>query len=92
MKFENVFSRPGKDMDFRENGRGHGKVMEFPFFGPKISCCLKTGKIHLVTEQKYGPEGHEKVMEKSLNFIAQFLYEPCPCSKNNRSLFHFLFL
>ena len=22
--------------------------------------------------------GHEKVMEKSLNFIAQFLYEPCP--------------
>ena len=21
--------------------------------------------------------GHEKVMEKSLNFIAQFLYEPC---------------
>ena len=23
--------------------------------------------------------GHEKVMEKSLNFIAQFLYEPCKC-------------
>ena len=21
--------------------------------------------------------GHEKVMEKSVNFIAQFLYEPC---------------
>ena len=45
MEFENAFSRPGKVMDFRENGRGHGKVMEFHFFGPKILCCLKTGKI-----------------------------------------------
>ena len=61
MKFENVFSRPGKDMDFRENGRGHGKVMEFPFFGPKISCCLKTGKIHLVTSKNMAL----KVMKKS---------------------------
>ena len=87
MEFENAFSRPGKVMDFRENSRGHGKVMEFHFFGPKISCCLKTGKILLVTEQKYSWVfsiseswkiliGHEKVMEKSLNFIAQFLYEP----------------
>ena len=52
MEFENAFSRPGKVMDFRRNGRGYGKVMEFHFFGPKISCCLKTGKIILVTEQK----------------------------------------
>ena len=57
MEFENAFSRPGKVMDFRENGRGHGKVMEFHLFGPKISCCLKTGKIVLVTEQKYAPKG-----------------------------------
>ena len=78
-------------MDFGENGWGHGKVMEFHFFGPKISFCLKTGKILLVTEQKYDPKGwvfsisdswniyigHENIMEKSLNFIAQFLYEPC---------------
>ena len=27
MEFENAFSRPGKVMDFRENSRGHGKVM-----------------------------------------------------------------
>ena len=53
MEFENAFSRPGKVMDFRRNGRGHGKVMEFHFFGPKISCCLKTEKTLLVTEQKY---------------------------------------
>ena len=75
-------------MDFRRNGRGHGKVMEFHFLGPNISCCLKTGKILLVTEQKtclqkagfsvflsYGK--FKLVMKKSLNFIAQFLYEPC---------------
>ena len=52
MEFENAFSRPGKVMDFRRNGRGHGKVMEFHFFGPKISCCLKTEKTLLVTEIK----------------------------------------
>ena len=56
MEFENAFSKPGKVMDFRKNGRGHGKVMEFHFFSPKISCCLKTGKILLVTEQKYAPK------------------------------------
>ena len=56
MEFENAFSRPGKVMDFRENSRAHGKVMEFHFFGPKISCCLKTGKILLVSEQKYAPK------------------------------------
>ena len=28
MEFEKAFSRPGKVMDFRKNGRGHGKVME----------------------------------------------------------------
>ena len=56
MEFENAFSRPGKVMDFRENGRGHGKLMEFHFIDPKISCCLKTGKILLVTEQKYAPQ------------------------------------
>ena len=77
MEFENAFSRPGKVMDFRENSRGQGKVMEFHFFGPKISCCLKTGKILLVTEKNMPPKGwvfsiseswkiligHEKVME-----------------------------
>ena len=32
MKFENAFSRPGKIlMDFRENSRGHGKVLELNF-------------------------------------------------------------
>ena len=31
MEFENAFSRPGKVMDFRQNGWGHGKVMEFLF-------------------------------------------------------------
>ena len=56
MEFENAFSRPGKVMNFRVNGRGHGKVMEFHLSGPKISCCLKTGKILLDTEQKYVPK------------------------------------
>ena len=30
--------------------------------------------------------GHEKVMEKSLNFIAQFLYEPCIYDTNDAML------
>ena len=75
-------------MEFRKNGRGHGKVMEFSFFGPNISGCLETRNILLVREQKIYPKkagfsaflSHGKlklVMEKSLNFIAQFLYEPC---------------
>ena len=55
IEFENEFSRPGKVMDFRENGQGHGTVMEFHFYGPKIPCCLKTGNILLVIEQKYAP-------------------------------------
>ena len=59
MEFENAFYRPGKFnkiMDFRENVRVHGKVIEFQSltcFSPNISCCLKTGNILLVTEQKY---------------------------------------
>ena len=36
MEFENSFSRPGKVMDFRQNGQGHGKVMEFNFFGTRF--------------------------------------------------------
>ena len=68
MEFENAFSRPGKVIDLRRNGRGHGKVMEVHFFGPKISCCLKTGKILLVTKQKYVSKRlgfqHFVVMEK----------------------------
>ena len=31
MEFEIAFSRPGKVMDFRKNGRGHGKIVEFHF-------------------------------------------------------------
>ena len=31
MECKNTFSRPGKVMDFRKNGQGHGKVMEFHF-------------------------------------------------------------
>ena len=88
MEFENAFSRPGKVMNFRENGQGHGKVMEFHLFGPKISCRLKTWKNSpshraKICLQKSGFSvflSHGKfklVMEKSLNFIAQFLYEPC---------------
>ena len=75
-------------MEFRKNGRGHGKVMEFSFFGPNICSCLETRNILLVRGQKYAPQkagflaflSHGKlklVMENSLNFIAQFLYEPC---------------
>ena len=30
-EFENAFSRLGKVMDFRQNGRGHRKVMKFHF-------------------------------------------------------------
>ena len=30
--------------------------MEFHIFGPNISCCLKTGNIFLVIEQKYAPK------------------------------------
>ena len=66
-------------------------VMEFHFFGPKILCCLKTGKIIQVTEQKHAPTRldfqHFWVTEnlnwswKSLwkvieFFFAQFMIEP----------------
>ena len=36
----------------RKNGESCGKVMEFHFLGPNISCYLKTGSILLVIEQK----------------------------------------
>ena len=29
-------------------------------FGPNISCCMKTGNILSVIEQKYAPKGHGK--------------------------------
>ena len=69
-----------------ENGRSHGKAMEFHIFGPKISWCLKTGKIPLVTEQKYASKrlgfaflSHRKlklVMKKSLNLSPNFCINP----------------
>ena len=39
MEFENVFSRPGKVMDVRKNGRGHGKVVDFHFL-VQIFCAI----------------------------------------------------
>ena len=58
VEFENEFSRPGKVIDFRKNGRGHGKYMscEISYFGTTISCCLKTWNILLVIGQKYAPK------------------------------------
>ena len=38
MEFENAFSKPGKVVDLRENGRGHGKVIEF--FLVQIFCAV----------------------------------------------------
>ena len=32
------------------------KSWNFIFFGPKILCCLKTGKVLVVTEKKYTPK------------------------------------
>ena len=57
MEFENAFSRPGKVINFRKNGQGHGKTMEFHFL-VQIFCtaCLKIENIHLVIEQKYAPK------------------------------------
>ena len=43
-------------MDFRKNGRGHGKVMEIHLFGPSVSHCLKTGNNFLDIKQKYSPK------------------------------------
>ena len=69
-------------MDFRKNDRGHGKLSHgISYFGPKISCCLKTGNVLLVIEQKCALKRldfrHFLVMEnlswswqKSLIFIA----------------------
>ena len=42
-------------MDFRKNGRGHRRVWNI-IFCPNISCCLKTGNILLVFEQKHAPK------------------------------------
>ena len=47
------FPGRGKVMDFRKNGRGHGKVMEIHLFGPSVSRCLKTGNNFLDIKQKY---------------------------------------
>ena len=70
-------------MDFRENGQGH-ESHGISILGPNILCCLKTGSILLVIEQKFTPKvwiftisfsSHENfklLMEKSLNFIAHF--------------------
>ena len=72
MEFENAFSKPGKVVDFRENGRGHGKVIGF-FFGPNILCDLKTASIVLVIQQKYAPKRlglqHTWCKFDSCNFI-----------------------
>ena len=66
MEFENVFSRPGKVMDFLKNGPGHGKVMDFSFLSKDI-MLFENWKILLVTEQKYAPKRmgfqHFQVME-----------------------------
>ena len=79
-------------MDFLKNSPGHGKVMEFQFLVPKYHAVWKLGKFSLSPSKnmpqkgwvfsiselwKIFKSGHEKVMEKSLNFISQFLREPC---------------
>ena len=56
MEFENAFSRPGKVMDFRENSRGHGKVMEFHFFGPKNFVLFENWKNSLNHREKICPQ------------------------------------
>ena len=72
-------------MEFKKNDKCH----EISFFGPNISRCLKTRNILFVMGPKYAQKrlgsvsaflSHGKVklvMEKSLNFIAQFLCELC---------------
>ena len=64
--------------------------MEFHFFKSNDFVLFENWKSQLVTEQNCVPKGwvfciseswkikigREKVMEKSLNFITQFLYEP----------------
>ena len=79
MGFENALSRPGKVMDFRKNGRGHGKVMKIHFWSKyfvlfenwKHSPCHRQQKAGL---SAFCCRGNPKlVMEKSFNFIPQVL-------------------
>ena len=73
------FLRPECPRSFKS----HGSL----FFGPNISCCLKTRNILVAIAQKYARKdlvsavfGHGKfnlVIEKSLSFIARFLCKSC---------------
>ena len=57
MEFENSFSRPGKVMDLRENGRGHGKVMEFHFLVQRFRAVLKLEKLSKSPSKNMPPKG-----------------------------------
>ena len=76
MEFENAFSRPGKVMDFRQNGRGHGKVTEFHIFWSRDFVLFENWKNSPSHRAKLCPQkagfsaflSHEKfklVMKKS---------------------------
>ena len=47
MEFENTFSRPGKVMDFRQNGWGHEKLWNF-FFWFKYFVLFENWKINIL--------------------------------------------
>ena len=56
MEFGNIFSRPGKVMDFLKNGPGHGKVMEFQFLVPRYHAVSKLEKFSLSpSKTKFNP-------------------------------------
>ena len=61
MELENALSRPGKVMDFRENGRGHGKVMEFRFL-VKYFVLLESWK--------FSPRHRANIRPKKAGFSA----------------------
>ena len=53
MDFENAFVRTGKITDFRENGRGHGKVIEFQFVVQMSHAVWKLETFSLSLSKKY---------------------------------------
>ena len=57
MEFENAFSRPGKVMDFRKNGHGHGKVVELIFWSKDFSCpCSLNIQVALMSSTERNTE------------------------------------
>ena len=85
--FENAFSRPGKVMDFRENGWGHAKVMEFYIFVPRFCAVWKLETFFVSSRKNVTQKGW--VISVFLYFIVVLLPNLCVNHIRSRVTFSF---